>query len=200
MQENNRYQHSKIYKLVNDIDDTFYIGSTCNTLAKRFYDHKNDAKRRPKARVYEHLNKIGWEHVKIILIIEVALNSKDELRREEDKHNHEYRDDDNCLNVYRAFLTPEEDKIRIQISNQKYNIENNEKILQHKKQYYNDNREKIILRRKLYYEKNKDVINENKRTIFREIVYCDCGGKNQKNNGEKKHFETLKHKQWLCGQ
>jgi predicted GIY-YIG superfamily endonuclease len=39
------YENSKIYKLVNDVDDKIYVGSTATTLAKRLYGHKNSAKR-----------------------------------------------------------------------------------------------------------------------------------------------------------
>jgi len=34
------YKNSKIYKIVNDENDNFYIGSTCSTLVKRMYAHR----------------------------------------------------------------------------------------------------------------------------------------------------------------
>ena len=35
-----RFSNSKVYKLVNSIDDEIYIGSTTQPLSKRFADHK----------------------------------------------------------------------------------------------------------------------------------------------------------------
>ena len=64
----NRYENSKVYTLITTVDDTFYIGSTCSSLSKRLNGHKKNAKKETNkdTRVYEHLNKIGFENVKII--------------------------------------------------------------------------------------------------------------------------------------
>ena len=45
MNTKRRYQNSKVYKLVNTIDSTFYIVSTCNSLSKRLNEHKSDSKK-----------------------------------------------------------------------------------------------------------------------------------------------------------
>ena len=36
----NRYKTSKIYKIWTTLGDDVYYGSTCNTLEKRFSEHK----------------------------------------------------------------------------------------------------------------------------------------------------------------
>ena len=69
----------KIYKLVNNVDSSIYVGSTKTSLPKRFYGHKDTAKRNPTRRVYAHLVPIGWENVRIILIENYICNSKEEL-------------------------------------------------------------------------------------------------------------------------
>lgn len=79
----NRYNNGKIYKLVNSVDDQIYIGSTCNSLAKRKSRHKTSSRKRPTQRVYQHLNQIGWENVRIILIEKVQAQNKDQLRLRE---------------------------------------------------------------------------------------------------------------------
>lgn len=88
-----RYQNGKIYKLVNDVDDKIYVGSTCISLSRRLSNHKSASKRenyknRP---VYIHLNSIGWSGVKIILITEAKLENKMELLRLEQKYIEELR-------------------------------------------------------------------------------------------------------------
>ncbi len=37
------YSQAKIYKITNDYNDDVYVGSTCDTLVKRFSYHKSDA-------------------------------------------------------------------------------------------------------------------------------------------------------------
>lgn len=79
----NRYANGKIYRLVNNVDDQFYVGSTCMPLAKRKSDHKSRAKQRPDSHVYKHLNTVGWDNVKIILIEEYKCENKMELEKRE---------------------------------------------------------------------------------------------------------------------
>lgn len=74
----NRYNNGKVYKLVNTVDDKIYVGSTCLSLAKRKSGHKNDAKTR-NSHVYSHLNSIGWDNVRIVLIESVTAETKDQL-------------------------------------------------------------------------------------------------------------------------
>ena len=38
----NRYHNAKIYKIVNNVDDMVYIGSTCLSLSKRKHLHKTE--------------------------------------------------------------------------------------------------------------------------------------------------------------
>ena len=77
------YGSAKIYKLVNSEDDEIYVGSTCGTLRRRKSGHKSDAKKHPNQRVYAHLNAVGWENVRIILVEAVDCENRDELRRHE---------------------------------------------------------------------------------------------------------------------
>jgi hypothetical protein len=78
-----RYQNAKVYKLVNDTDDEFYIGSTSMSLAKRKSSHKAMAKIQVNRRVYAHLNEVGWEHVRIVLVEAYPCENKQELLRRE---------------------------------------------------------------------------------------------------------------------
>ena len=50
------YQNGQIYKLVNNVDDKIYIGSSCNKLNSRKSQHKSKA-HNSKIRLYNHLNK-----------------------------------------------------------------------------------------------------------------------------------------------
>jgi hypothetical protein len=99
------YSNGKVYRLVCD-DGHFYIGSTTSTLCKRLYEHKKLSKstRGKKMRVYNHINKNGWDTVKIILIETVACKSVDELRRAENNYIEKELLNSNCLNSIHAVL------------------------------------------------------------------------------------------------
>lgn len=126
----NRYENCKIYKLVNNVDDEIYVGSTCNTLAKRLHKHKKDAKRRPDQHVYKHLDSIGWNNVQCILIEEYPCENKNQqLARE----RYWYDQLKPTLNMYRPSVTDEELK--------EYEKDRH-------KNYYENNREKVLERRR----------------------------------------------------
>ena len=72
----NKYHHSKIYKIQDCVNYYYYIGSTCNCLSKRFHQHKTNSKYIKHRRIYEYFNSVNWENVNIIL--------RRELLREED--------------------------------------------------------------------------------------------------------------------
>lgn len=79
------YSKGKIYKVVNDLNDTIYVGSTCSALYDRMAGHRCDAKRYRTSPLYLASNELGMEHFKIKLIKEFPCTSKAEL------HDEEYR-------------------------------------------------------------------------------------------------------------
>ena len=77
-----RFSNGKVYKLVNGIDSKIYVGSTTQILCKRLADHKHTAKHKPQF-VHTHLNTIGWDTVRIILIETVECFNKEQLMMRE---------------------------------------------------------------------------------------------------------------------
>lgn len=65
---------SKIYKIINDINDKIYVGKTMSTIEKRFREHCADSIRRNKENrpLYRAMNKYGIEHFSIHLIEECS--------------------------------------------------------------------------------------------------------------------------------
>ena len=76
------YSNGKIYKIINSVDRKIYIGSTTVSLSTRLAKHKNDAKRRPRP-VHRHLNTIGWDTVRIVLLENVTCFNKEQLIQRE---------------------------------------------------------------------------------------------------------------------
>ena len=181
-----RYKKGKVYKLVNDKDTEIYVGSTCLPLSKRFYIHKQASKRDTNRYVYQHLNNVGFDNVRIVLIEKFPCGSKEELLQRE---RHWCDKLEPKLNSRSPIHSEEERKAYVHEYNKAYNLENADKIKarndanqqyraehykenkatiqeQHK-QYYNDNKDKLIQARKAYYEANKEAIKE-KTKAYRE--------------------------------
>jgi len=138
------YANGKVYRLVNNVDEKFYIGSTCNPLHKRKNGHKRDAIKSPEQPVYQHLNTIGWDNVEIILIEPFPCNSKAELEARERYWIELLKP---ALNKVIPTRTPKEryqatPEIFIQRAKKRYEMKSNE-ILQQQKKYYEEKKERF---------------------------------------------------------
>ena len=155
------YSNSKIYKLQCN-DGHFYIGSTCDELRKRFHAHKAIS---PKStsKVYTHINSIGWDNVRIILIEEFECETKDQLRQKEDEYIQKEIKNELCLNVNFAI-----------VNKNKYNT--------YQKQYVEDHKEELKEYRKQYVEDHKEKYSYETRKEYHRQYYQRK--KQQKNNIE----------------
>lgn len=151
------YNNSKIYKIISNMGDEIYIGSTTQPLHKRFSKHKSDFKCWQNKKTnytssFQLFEKFGIENCKIILIEEFPCENKDQLRAKEQF----YIDSMICVNKYNSFLTPQKKKEQ----DKEYYELNKEKILEKVKEYREKNKEKISELNKEYCEKNKEMILE----------------------------------------
>ncbi len=76
------YRNGKIYRIVNDVNDTVYIGSTTQKLCQRMQSHKQDATRRDSP-LYSAMNELGWVHFRILLVKLYECENKQQLEAEE---------------------------------------------------------------------------------------------------------------------
>ena len=155
------YRNGKIYKLVNNVDDEIYVGSTCNTLRQRLGGHKKDAKQRSYL-VYQHLNDIGMDNVEIILIEAFPCDNKDVLHARE--------------RYWIDTLKPSLNKQVPTRTDAEYRQDNKDKITLYKKEYQQANKDKLALRKKDYYQANKDTIElkrkgRNQAKKIRDFIY-----------------------------
>lgn len=161
-----RYENSKIYRLVCS-DGFFYVGSTCVPLCKRLWNHKAKSKKKPEQKVYKHINTLGWDNVKIILIEEFQCKNKDELRRREQEEIDKYKTDEKCLNHFNAFGIDQDHKKNYDKVYSKTQYEaHREEILAQMKIYREAHREEILARQKTYYEANKEEIKKKEREKY----------------------------------
>lgn len=69
-----------IYKIMNKINNNFYIGQTKTSINKRYVNHKSEARRtKIDTPLYRAMRKYGVENFEVSSIIEIKTNTKEEL-------------------------------------------------------------------------------------------------------------------------
>lgn len=126
------FGNSKIYKIVNDVDDEIYIGSTTMTLSKRMSCHRDKCKINGNRKIYSHMNSVGINHFRVILLEKFPCESKDELLRKEDEYIQLHKPTLNSINA--KFDRKESLRKR------------RDQINAGKRIYYQNNKDKILLK------------------------------------------------------
>lgn len=172
------YQDGKIYKIVNDIDNEIYVGSTCQLLCKRIQEHfkkSKDINTIKSNKLYMKINQIGKLHFKIILIEKCPCNDKEELLKREDYWRITLQAQ---LNSIACLLTHDQKKEKWRILRKKYCSKNQELLTERRKQNYEQNKEKI-------------------KNMLKETYVCDiCGCKLTKNK-KSRHNKSNYHMKFI---
>ena len=126
----------KFYKIINNQDDTIYIGSTIQPLYKRINEHRKRFRNKNLNQYSSSIlfDKYGIENCKIILIDEIWVNHKEERNKIEQNYIDEFKDF--CVNKYYVFKT---DEVIKEQKNKYYQTrwdKNKEKILLEKSKEY----------------------------------------------------------------
>jgi hypothetical protein len=91
-------KYSTLYKIVNNVDDLIFIGSTVSNLGKRMCDHLWRAKQGKQSKLYTHIQSLGAEHFKIVCIMTYADIDNETLKASEEKYIKHYDSINNGLN------------------------------------------------------------------------------------------------------
>ncbi len=214
----------RIYKLTNDIDDKYYIGSTELELSDRLNWHRLRSIHQSSP-CHRHFNEIDWDNV----VIE-ELEQREDIRLEDLLllENSYLKDivaiDPNCLNRNIAYV-PEDQRIewekeinrRWYVNNREYALNRNsewnkanykanpEKYQKKNKERYQENREDILKEKKEARQgEGGDAIREKDRKRdkargARTHVDCECGGSyNAKTKAS--HLESQIHMRFITGE
>jgi len=147
------YQNGKIYKITNCIDDEVYVGSTTQSLTRRFNDHISSINYKPRRTLYIHMKKLGKDKFCISLIENYPCTNRTELLCREGQLIREF----GTINCQIAGRTDVE-----------YAEDNKERLIEYRKEYYKSNNERIRKNVDEYRCKNKDKINEYDRERYRK--------------------------------
>jgi group I intron endonuclease len=134
------YANGQIYKIVNNVDDKIYVGSTCTILAKRKVQHKAKAKIYPDRTLYAHCNVVGWTNVQIILVEAFPCANKQELQQRERYWIDQLKP---VLNVSIPTRTRQEHYLDNKVN--AYQIANRDEISQKRKERYRKNKEAKLI-------------------------------------------------------
>ena len=182
------FQEAKIYKITNDHNDDIYVGSTCDSLHKRYSSHKSLSKTK-QFPIYKLMNEIGFERFRIELIENYPCDDIYQLRQREGYFIREI----GTLNEKVAGREHKEyrEGIKgiIKEKNKEYKEKNKEKLSKQKKEKYKENHEQELEKMKKYREENKEVLNAKKR----EKVYCTACDCWFSKCGQARHNNRLKH-------
>ena len=199
-----RYKRGMIYTIRNYTDDTLiYVGSTINTLSKRFNKHKETCKYcKDKISLYNYIENNDWTDWYIEFYEQYPCNNKKELDRREGQVIREIgtinkniagRTKKEYLKEYR-----EQNADKIKEQNKEYYEQNADKI----KKYREDNADKIKEQKKEYYEQNADRFKEyreqnaDKLKEYRKEYYENNVDKikEQKKEYRKQNADKIKEK------
>lgn len=211
-EEFNKYNCSKIYKIISKNTNNIYIGSTCKDIRKRFDEHKRNYNSflNNKCKYIASFEILKYGDCKIELVEDCVYDTKAELRQREGYYIVNL---DNVINkniagrskkdyqkkYYKEYYEKNKeeikDKYKIQYHKNKENTEKNEKCKLRTKEYYMKNKNKNIetnekskIRNNEHYIKNKEQLN----IKAREKHVCLCGGK-YTNSSKSTHFKSIIH-------
>ena len=126
----------RLYKISSTVDESFYIGSTRQSLAMRLKNHRSKSKDpvRQKTPLYVYFNRVGWVHARIELLAEVDIITDLDLLGMEKAEISGVVTDPRCLNKATPLRTPEDKKERdkeySKVYHQDHRDHNREKIRQ----------------------------------------------------------------------
>tara|TARA_R110000796_G_C14431272_1_gene421185 strand:+ start:61 stop:831 length:771 start_codon:yes stop_codon:yes gene_type:complete len=152
------YKKSKIYKIVNDVNDNFYIGSTVCRLSDRMSKHRA---------IHDCMSKnlgVDLKECKIILIEAFECENKQELFKKEREYFDKYKLEcnDTFVNKVKPFVSEEERKEQ----KKQYKIDNKEKVIEQRKQYAINNKDKLKEKHKQYCIDNKEKVIEYSKQYY----------------------------------
>ena len=148
------YKNGIIYKIVNNIDDKIYIGSTTTKLCYRMAVHRCNMRNNYNATLYQHMRKIGIHNFTIVLIEDYPCQNKMQLLRRE-RYHFELYDKQILLNSNRPFITCVE-KEQLQSKCKKIWYINNRSLhIKKTKQWKQNNKLHVKKYYQKYYQFNK---------------------------------------------
>ena len=195
------YEHSKIYKLIDNTTGMFYIGSTARKrLNHRFNEHKSHSVNynQKNYKLYTNFTheKFCAGDIKLVLMEEVTVQNKDELHKIENGYIEKELGNPLCLNTRPSFVEGTKQEKRHQ-----YYENNKESLRPLYREYREKNKEKVKEIKKRWEQENKEKVKEyKKRWEINNPYDCECGKIHLSRKNKKQHEQSQYHKNWVASQ
>jgi adenylate kinase family enzyme len=154
------------------------VGSTYDSLSKRWWGHKDMSKRKPNYKLYQAFTALGIENFYIERHHGFKCNTVEELRAEEGKT---IRELDSVKNGYNKLIAGRKYK--------EWNDDNKEEIKEKQKEYREINKQKMEIYNKKYYNDNKKELAEKNK----EPILCKYCNNSPSKRYISKHNKSVKH-------
>jgi hypothetical protein len=186
------YQNGMIYTIRCKTDPTLiYVGSTTNSLTKRFYNHKQDSNRR-SSKVNKTMSEMGFDSFYIELYEMYPCNSKIELEKREGEVIREIGTLNEKIAGRDRFEYYKDNLDKYKENHKLYYEENKDKIREHQNQYASEHKKDKQLYDNEYRQANKEEI-KIRRT---SRITCSCGCDIIKDS-QARHLRSAKHQELL---
>jgi hypothetical protein len=153
------YSKGKMYSIrFYDNDKLIYIGSTIQTLSKRYGSHKLNFECSLYQYIQENYNG-DFKCCYIELLEPFECNNKNELDKKEGELIRNFKADNNYIVINRKISGRDK---------KEYYQDNADKIKEQKKEYYQENADKIKEQNKQYYQDNKEKLNEKHKQYYQD--------------------------------
>jgi hypothetical protein len=169
----NKYSNGKIYKIINNVDDICYVGSSTRELNNRMLEHIGayklwitDNLKYPFTSSFNLFNIYGLDNCKIELIENFQCFNKQELNIKESYYIKLLQSVNITIPNRTTQGYRQDNKDKITERNKKYVLNNKDKIKEFQKQYGLINKYKLAEHSKIYRLINKDTITENKKQYY----------------------------------
>lgn len=177
----NKYNDARIYSIRNCIDDDIYIGSTTQSLVKRFSEHKRELNKTKirKYKLYDKFRELGIDNFYIELVQEVNCENREQLLKIEGECirkmgtlNKLMMTDGNRKEYFKQRYENNPDKKKEWRENNRerylelrknYRLRHRDALLEKARLYNELHKEERKIKAKKYYEENKDKILQNQK-------------------------------------
>jgi len=192
--------YGSVYKIWNDIDDKFYIGSSVLNLNKRLNQHRSNSRTQSRkaydCKFYVHMRLHGQDKFHIECLENFECEDLKSLHMKEQEFIDELKPELNYQRASRSHMTKKEIAHESYINSKaNQSEETKEHHKQRVKKWHTENKEKIKKYKAELFQKKKAALTEKHR--LSPQITCECGSVFKQCN-QSYHFKTQKHKNWLA--
>ena len=159
------FSKERIYKILSTIIDDVYVGSTCQPLTKRLYEHKKTIGKQTyeNNKFYCKMQELGSDNFYIDLVENYPCSTREELRAREGEWIRKISTLNKLIAGRDSKGYCDDNAEMLRQKTKEYKAEHKEHYKEYMKAYRETKLEEIKAHRNIYIEQNREIILEQKR-------------------------------------